>query len=191
MKLYDITQELFSGEVYPGDVPPTFERPLLIEKGDPCNLTVLHMCAHNGTHADAPRHFYKDGMAIDQMELSKFIGYCTVVNFERVQDKNKLKTILENCENKLLLKGNGTVTLDMAKLLNQYQIQLIGVESQSVGEVNAPMDVHLELLGKEVVILEGLRLGEVPEGNYLLSAAPLKLGESDGAPCRAVLIELE
>jgi arylformamidase len=53
------------------------------------------------------------------------------------------------------------------------------------------MDVHLELLGKEVVILEGLRLGEVPEGNYLLSAAPLKLGESDGAPCRAVLIELE
>jgi arylformamidase len=149
------------------------------------------MCAHNGTHADAPRHFYKDGMAIDQMELSKFIGYCTVVNFERVQDKNKLKTILENCENKLLLKGYGTVTLDMAKLLNQYQIQLIGVESQSVGEVNAPMDVHLELLGKEVVILEGLRLGEVPEGNYLLSAAPLKLGESDGAPCRAVLIELE
>ncbi len=53
------------------------------------------------------------------------------------------------------------------------------------------MEVHLELLHKEMVILEGVRLEEVPQGDYFLSAAPIKLGGSDGAPCRAVLIKNE
>ena len=52
------------------------------------------------------------------------------------------------------------------------------------------MEVHLIMLGAELVLLEGIRLGEVEEGVYLLNAAPLNLGGSDGAPCRAVLIKL-
>ena len=70
-------------------------------------------------------------------------------------------------------------------------VYLIGNESQTVGPENAPMQVHLILLGAEVVLLEGIRLGEVPEGTYLLNAAPLNLGGSDGAPCRAVLMDME
>ena len=50
------------------------------------------------------------------------------------------------------------------------------------------MEVHLILLGAEVVLLEGIVLKEVEEGKYFLSAAPLNLGGSDGSPCRAVLI---
>ena len=52
------------------------------------------------------------------------------------------------------------------------------------------MQVHLIMLGAEIVLLEGIRLGEVKEGIYLLNAAPLNLGGADGAPCRAVLIKL-
>ena len=55
---------------------------------------------------------------------------------------------------------------------------------------NAPMAAHLKLLGKEIALLEGIRLGHVPEGAYLLNAAPLHLGNGDGAPCRAILIDL-
>ena len=73
--------------------------------------------------------------------------------------------------------------------MNRYGVELVGVESQTVGPEDAPMAVHLELLGREVVLLEGIRLHEVPEGEYLLFAAPLLLGGADGAPCRAVLIE--
>jgi kynurenine formamidase len=51
------------------------------------------------------------------------------------------------------------------------------------------MQVHLELLGKEVILLEGLVLSEVKEGNYYLFAAPIKLSGSDGAPCRAILLK--
>ena len=51
------------------------------------------------------------------------------------------------------------------------------------------MEVHLILLGAEMVLLEGIRLGEVEEGVYFLNAAPIHLGDGDGAPCRAVLLD--
>ena len=51
------------------------------------------------------------------------------------------------------------------------------------------MEVHLILLGAEIVLLEGIRLAQVPEGVYFLNAAPINLGGADGAPCRAILIE--
>ena len=53
--LIDITQELFHCRVYPGDPQPERIRLLSLENGDSCNLTGLRMCAHNGTHVDAPR----------------------------------------------------------------------------------------------------------------------------------------
>ncbi len=190
MKIYDITQELFTSEVYPGDVPPTYIRKLSMKEGAPCNVTVLNMCAHNGTHLDAPYHFYEDGRSIEQLDLTKCIGNCTVTEFKRQPDTETMKKVLERSEKRLLIKGDVVVTIELAKLMNEYNLELIGIESQSVGPVEAPREVHLELLGKEVVVLEGVRLQEVPEGNYLLSAAPIKLGGSDGAPCRAVLIEL-
>ncbi len=190
MKIYDITQELFTGEVYPGDVPPTYIRKLNMREGAPCNVTVLNMCAHNGTHVDAPYHFFEEGKSIEQLDLTKCIGNCTVVKPDRQPNVALMKKILERSEKRLLIKGNVVVTIELAKLMNEYNLELIGIEGQSVGTLEAPREVHLELLGKEVVILEGIRLKEVPEGNYLLSAAPIKLGGSDGAPCRAVLIEL-
>ena len=76
-------------------------------------------------------------------------------------------------------------------LLKDANILLIGNESQTVGPENAPMEVHLILLGAGVVLLEGIRLAKVPEGVYLLNAAPLNLAGADGAPCRAILIETE
>ena len=54
MKLYDLTQELFSAKVYPGDPVPEQEKVLDINKGDVCNLTALKIGSHVGTHLDAP-----------------------------------------------------------------------------------------------------------------------------------------
>ena len=190
MKLYDITQELFTSVVYPGDVPPTYLRQLQIKEGAPCNVTVLNMCAHNGTHVDTPYHFHEDGKTIDELDLSKCIGNCSVVEFTHQPDAVQMRDVLKYSEKRLLLKGDVVVTLELAKLMNEYNMELIGIEGQSFGPADAPKEVHLELLAKEVVLLEGVRLGDVPEGNYLLCAAPVKLGGSDGAPCRAVLIEL-
>ena len=82
------------------------------------------------------------------------------------------------------------MTEEAAEVFADAGILLFGNESQTVGPLDAPMKVHLIMLGAEIVLLEGIRLGEVEEGIYLLNAAPLNLGGADGAPCRAVLMEL-
>ena len=46
---------------------------------------------------------------------------------------------------------------------------------------------HVELLGAEVWIIEGLNLSEIKPGEYDLACLPLKLVGSDGAPARAIL----
>ena len=92
-------------------------------------------------------------------------------------------------EKKILIKGAATVTLEAAKVFAEAGVDLVGNESQTVGPEDAPMAVHLVLLGAEVVLLEGIRLGEVPDGVYLLNCAPLNLSGADGSPCRAVLMD--
>lgn len=190
MKIYDITQELFTSKVYPGDKAPEFTRIKNMKNGDIINLTEMAMCVHNGTHMDAPRHFYKDGKSIDQISLEKCVGECTVVEMNGDITKENIEPILKSCKKRLLIKGNITITLEAAKAMNEYNIALIGVEGQTVGPEEGPMPVHLELLGKETAILEGVDLSKVSAGEYFLSALPLKLAESDGAPCRAVLIQM-
>lgn len=189
MKIYDITQELFTCCVFPGDQSPVREQVRKIQNGDICNLTNLTMCAHNGTHVDAPYHFYEEGKTIERMDLSKVIGDAKVIPFNGEITETDVERMMDGAPKRILLKGRAIVTLEAARAFNRYGIQLIGVESQTVGPEDAPKAVHLELLGKEVVLLEGLRLEEVPEGCYFLNAAPVKLGGADGAPCRAVLLE--
>lgn len=191
MKIYDITQELFSGKVYPGDPVPSYERVLKIAEGDPCNLTGFSMGAHNATHMDAPFHFYDNGKTIEQLELDRCVGPCSVIELPEAFEEEAIIKILENCHKRLLIKGTQEITLELAKMFNRYGILLVGVESQSVGPAASPKPVHLELLGQEVVLLEGLVLKEIAAGNYFLSAAPLKLGGCDGAPCRAILLEFD
>ena len=57
MELFDISQEVFDCKVFPGDPSPVREKKLSIKDGEVCNLTAFSMCAHNGTHVDAPYHF--------------------------------------------------------------------------------------------------------------------------------------
>jgi len=191
--VYDISQEVLSCNVYPGDPHPEIERVNSIDRGDICNLTRLSMCAHNGTHVDAPFHFLNDGKTLEQMPLDSFVGDCYVTHHEGEIDAQLATKILEQAKKagageRILIGGKAVVTADAAREFAKAKIKLIGNESQTVGPENAPMEVHLILLREEIVLLEGIVLSHVPEGKYILSAAPLNLTGCDGAPCRAVLI---
>ncbi len=196
MKIYDISQELFTCAVYPGDTVPASVAVRRTARGDSYNLTDLSLCAHNGTHVDAPFHFFGDGKTVEQIPLEKTVGACFVASHTGALSAADAARILATAKaasdqaawRRILLKGDVTVTEAAAEALAAAGIDLIGVESQSVGDENAPMAVHKILLSREVVLLEGIRLGGVPEGVYFLSAAPLKLGGADGAPCRAILV---
>jgi len=198
MKIYDISQEVFDCKVYPGDPKPQKEILGKISKGDICNLTAFQMCAHNGTHVDAPYHFLEEGKTIDEIELKKVVGMAYVIKHDGVVTAEDATKILNRAKEanpssakRILIKGNAEVSEEAAAVFADAGIFLLGNESQTVGPENAPMKVHLTLLSKEVILLEGIRLSEVPEGVYFLNAAPLNLGGADGAPCRAILIEME
>lgn len=196
MKIYDISQEVFSCTVFPGDPSPIGDKQLLIANGDVCNLTNISMCAHNGTHVDAPYHFIDGEDTIDKVPLDKFVGKAFVTHNDGiVTDKiareilSKATSLGEEYAQRILIGGKATVSADAAKVFVNARIKLIGNESQTVGPEDAPKEVHLILLGAKVVLLEGIRLSGVTEGGYLLCAQPINLGGSDGAPCRAILIE--
>ena len=196
MKIYDISQEVFSCQVYPGDPAPEKSLISSMEKGDLYNLTSFSMCAHNGTHIDAPFHFINDGKTVDAIRLESFIGPACVAEHEGVLTGSDAAKIIEKAREqnpesakRILIKGKAEVSLEAAKVFASSKILLLGNESQTIGPENAPMAVHKELLSAEVVLLEGIRLAEVLPGVYFLNAAPLNLSGADGSPCRAILVD--
>ena len=195
MKIYDISQEVFGCQVYPDDPAPKKETLKSMETGEVYNLTAFSMCAHNGTHIDAPYHFIKDGKTVDEISLESFVGMAYVAEHHGIVSEADAAKIMEKARGlnaeaakRILIKGDAEVSLEAAKVFAASGILLLGNESQTVGPEDAPMAVHLALLGANVVLLEGIRLAEVLEGAFFLSAAPLNLAYADGAPCRAVLI---
>ena len=182
MKIYDISQEVFGCEVYPGDPSPKKIPQLSISNGDVCNLT----------------HFIDGQETIDQVPLDKFIGCAYVAEREGLLTGDDAVRVIEEAKQcnpesaeRILIKGDVTVTKEAAKVFAEAKLKLYGNESQTVGPLEAPMEVHLIMLGAKTVLLEGIRLSEVPVGAYLLNAAPINLGGCDGAPCRAVLMSLD
>ena len=195
MKIFDISQEVFSSTVYPGDPAPKREMLTKIESGDACNLTAISMCAHNGTHIDAPYHFLENGEAVDEISLEKTVGYAFVKHLSGDITEKAAEALLKEAKaanseaaKRLLIGGDATLTLPAAELLSREGVLLFGNESQTVGPETAPMAVHKAFLSCGVVLLEGVRLSSVKDGVYFLFAAPLKLGGADGAPVRAVLL---
>lgn len=195
MRIIDISQEVLSCRVFPDDPKPVGERIRNMEQGELYNLSTLSMCAHNGTHVDAPFHFIKDGETIDRIPLDAFAGECYVARHEGDISAADAGEILKKAEaagadERILIAGKAVVTAGAARVFAQKGIRLIGNESQTVGPEDAPMEVHLILLDKGIVLLEGIVLKDVPEGRYFLNAAPLNLAGFEGAPCRAWLMEM-
>ena len=195
MKIYDISQEVFGCCVFPGDPAPQKTVLNSMEEGGLYNLTALSLCAHNGTHIDAPFHFVKDGKTVDAVPPEVFVGAAYLAEHQGTVRGEDAARILEKARarnpeaaKRILIKGKAEVSLEAAEVFAEAEILLLGNESQTVGPEAAPMAVHRVLLGAEVILLEGIRLGAVSEGVYLLNAAPLNLAGADGAPCRALLI---
>ena len=195
MKIYDISQEVVGCKVFSGDPAPEREWLAQMTEGAQYNLTAFRMCAHNGTHVDAPYHFCPEGKTVNQVPLESFVGMAFVVFCQGNVTAEAAGEILKKAEacdarasRRILIGGKATLTTEAAEVFARAGILLYGNESQTVGPEDAPMEVHKKLLGAGTVLLEGIRLGEVPEGAYFLYAAPINLGGAEGAPCRAVLI---
>lgn len=181
MKIYDITRELLSAPVYEGDTVPQ----LTVKHQGSCSVSDVSMCLHNATHIDAPSHYIPDGMSISELPPELFFGKCTVISAK--DDIVSADEVYENtkfaCE-RVLIKGNAALNEFSATELIDKGVRLIGTECCSIGDDRT----HEILLRHNIVIIEGLDLNKVKDGNYFLSAVPLNIKGADGAPCRAILI---
>ena len=190
MDFIDITREMTTAPVYPGD-PAVELNPLhRIAWGGACNTTAMSCCLHNGTHMDAPRHFLPEGASIDRVSFDACIGECVVIECNGLLLGDQAEELLPYLKKRVLFKGDVQLSPSAAFVLSDAGIVLLGVEQNSVAPPEYTAEVHRQLLGTGMVLLEGLDLSRAEVGvPYLLLAAPLKIAEADGAPVRAVLVE--
>lgn len=192
MKYYDITRELLSSPVYPGDREPELEKVFDMRKGADFNLCSLSCSLHAGTHCDAFLHFCRDGQDIASMPLDHFIGPCLLLSVpgHSLVTEDDLRDRIPEGTRRLLLKSGGTSFLapSGAAFLLRRGILVLGTDASSVAPPEDEAGIHVPLLSGGVALIESLWLEDVPDGEYFLSAAPLKIRGAEGAPCRAVLL---
>jgi len=206
MRIYDITVPLSPAlPVYPGDPEVTITPLAQLQWGDAANVSRLVLSSHTGTHLDAPRHFFAEGLTIDCLDLHVLMGPARVCAFSQVtthltaDDLRPLglagtKRLLLQTPNAALWQKTGfqtnyvALTESAAYLLVEMGVQLVGIDYLSVDAFERQdFPVHRILLGAGVLVLEGLDLRAVPPGDYELLALPLLLQHGDGAPVRAIL----
>jgi arylformamidase len=208
MKIYDVSVPISEDTpVFEGDPKIRIDICLELSKGDPANLTAISMCAHTGTHVDAPNHFIDGAGRVEDIELEKLIGDCRVVEIppdalsvttdhlehalgcERVLFKTRNSAFWSNPEQGFR-KDFTYIEPEAAQVLADSGVKLVGIDYLSVEQFGSEgFPTHLALLRKEIVIVEGLDLSAVPPGDYELFCLPLRLrgGKGDGAPARVLL----
>lgn len=193
MLLYDISGDIMQAQVYEGDPKPVHKYIKSTDAGDEYNLSEFSMCSHNSTHIDAPYHFDPDGEKIGDMRLSAFYGKCTVVTIKGILTGEDMEKLLPYCKKRLILHGDGEayISQSAAVVIADSGVVLVGTDGISLSTAFDEMRVHLEFARKGVAILEGLDLKGIRDGEYTLCAFPIKLSDSEAAPCRAILMEQE
>jgi arylformamidase len=180
-----------------------------MEDGGPCRLSNLVLHCHAGTHVDAPSHFILDGKCIDEYPVQRFILAAQVVNIEDKEAirASELRKLDINEGNALLFRTNNSksglcrsgvlnekwvyMSPEAAEFCVEKKASLVGVDyiaPEKPGGALQEAPVHLELLGNNVMILEGITLEAVPPGRYTLICLPLKIKGAEASPVRAVLI---
>ncbi|RME88381.1 MAG: cyclase family protein [Anaerolineae bacterium] len=209
MTIYDISLPI-SPElpVWPGDAPIVIEQVEAMDAGAPANVSRLSAGAHIGTHVDAPHHFLNDGRTVESLPLDVLTGPAYVVHFpddldditaaalEAASIPTGTSRLLFRTRNSALWarrvpdfrKDYVAVTADGAEWLVAHGVRLVGADYLSVAPFRDPGPTHRILLGAGVVVIEGVNLWDVPEGEYELYCLPLKLIGCEGAPARAILI---
>jgi kynurenine formamidase len=208
MKIIDLTHKI-TGDMpmFPGSESPKFESIGVLEN-DGYEEKKITIYSHTGTHMDAPRHIIPGGKGLDDFSADKFLGKGVVVDARDKSDIDidllvKYEEEIEKSEFILINTGWGrywgeekyyscfpVMTKEAADWLSSKYIKGIGVDAVSVDPVdNSELVNHNILLRKEIVIIENLKLSEKLHGKeFLFSALPLKIENSDGSPIRAVAI---
>ena len=207
-RIYDITVAISAETpIYRGD-PGIEIRPFKsMSDGATANVSQIAMGVHTATHVDAPNHFIDGAKRVHELDPNKLVGPCRIVEIDpdvsaiepkHVADLDGAVRVLFKTRNSEFwstpedgFRSDYTYLLpETAKMLAGSGIVLVGIDYLSIEKSGSPgHPVHVALLEKEIVILEGVDLRRVPAGDYEIMCLPLKYdgGNGDGAPARTFL----
>lgn len=190
----DISVPLVPGlPQWPGDPLLETHRIASLAAGDEANVTALSLCAHTGTHIDAPLHYFAGGADVASLSLDALIGPAHVTPLDNPWPA--AERILFRTANSAAPWWQKTFQPDFVSLtpaharqLVERNVRLVGIDYLSIGN-DSPQgaETHRILLAAGIIIVEGLDLTQVEPGPYHLICLPLRLIGADGAPARAVL----
>ncbi|GAB2219807.1 hypothetical protein Droror1_Dr00007444 [Drosera rotundifolia] len=185
-----------------------------MKNGSFANISELKLSSHTGTHVDAPGHFYDEyfdaGFDVDSLDLDVLNGAALLVDVPR--DTNITAKAIEslhipkgvirvlfrtlNTDRELMFKKEFDSTYvgfteDGAQwLVDNTDIKLVGTDYLSVAAYEDLISAHLVFLkNREVILVEALKLDNVPAGIYDVHCLPLRLIGAEGSPIRCILIK--
>ena len=192
--------------VWPGDTPFSCLWTWNMDAGSSVNVSAVTSSPHAGTHADTPLHVTRGAAGSESLPIAAFQGPAVVVDVSDIPDAIGIGEIDRRMQKvttatRLLLRtgrsiasgafpeGWPSLSVDCARELVRRGVVLVGMDCPSADDMNSKtLEVHHELLEHGVCVLENLDLREVPAGEYMLDALPMKVAGLDAAPVRAVLI---
>ena len=201
--IIDLSPVIHEGiPVWTGDTNVYREILCDISKGANIDLSTLRATVHLGAHADAPRHYHKEGRAIESVQLEPYIGRCLVIsalNTPLIEPRHCHAAIaakatrvlfrtLSFCDPDHFTTDFTAFSPEALELLGQSGVRLVGIDTPSVDPFHSkPLPAHQMLYRYGIANLEGLVLQHVADGEYELIALPLPLKGFDASPVRAIL----
>jgi len=196
----DITRALTPGHPnWPGDTPFTLEPVSSIAAGSAVNVMALSASTHTGTHLDAPFHYSDEGERLGTVPLERLLGPAQVIDARHRVTPELLRPFPMLPERVLFFTGEPAhwevfpetftpLTPELIHALADRGVTLVGTDAPSVDALTSKtLPSHKACLERGVLILEGLNLQGVAEGEYDLVCLPLNLPDADASPVRAIL----
>lgn len=170
------------------------------------NISEISMSTHQGTHLDAPYHFFNNGKTVNKVNLNICCGEAILVDVSYKKNKEPIKIKDFEKYRKNINPGSRIIyrtgwdkvfpdkkyfsdfpymTLELAKWFTKQKVILVGIDTPTPNSVDW-LKIHKILLGAGIILVEGLaNLDKIKKNNFMFFAAPLKLKDRDGSPIRA------
>jgi kynurenine formamidase len=205
-----------STPVYPGDPVPAFT-PATTISDDGYNVLHVRMGSQTGTHLDAPYHFLEDGSRVDDLDLGLLCAPAVIVDVRQKQSRQPITwedldpyaaslragVILvlqtgwsshwgtDTYANHPFLDGAAAARVVAAG------VRTLAIDAMSLDETTDATEhpsgfaAHFAVLGAGGTIAENLtNLADIDFPDPVVSILPILFRGADGAPVRAVAMEL-
>ncbi|TYH85972.1 hypothetical protein ES332_D01G009000v1 [Gossypium tomentosum] len=173
--------------------------PASMKNGSLANNSLMKLPTHSGTHVDAPGHmidrYFDAGFDVDTLDL-EVLNAKVMESLKIPKGVRRVLFRTLNTDRRLMFKSEydssyvGFTTEGARWLVKNTDIKLVGVDFLSVACEDHMVSAHLEFFeSREIILVEGLKLDDVPTGIYNVHCLPLRLLGAEGSPIRCILIK--